>query len=91
MSLFSFLRIEFSILGIIAATFVFPVAAALCYKEYAVLPAFLVPMAVAIALALVFFVAGKKKENHAVNARRLCGCRLCLDFRERLWLDSILF
>ena len=51
MSLFSFLRIEFSILGIIAATFVFPVAAALCYKEYAVLPAFLVPMAVAVALA----------------------------------------
>ena len=62
MSLFSFLRIEFSILGIIAATFVFPVAAALCYKEYSVLPAFLVPMAVAITLALIFFVAGKKKK-----------------------------
>ncbi len=62
MTLFSFLRIEFSILGIIAATFVFPVAAALYYKEYNVLPAFLVPMACAIFLALVFFVAGRKKK-----------------------------
>ena len=62
MSLFSLLRIEFSILGIIAATFVFPVAAAICYKEWSVLPAFLIPMAVAVTLALIFFVAGRKKK-----------------------------
>ena len=62
MTLFSFFRIEFSILGIVAATYVFPVIAALCYKEYSVLPSFLIPMAAAIFFALVFFVAGRKKK-----------------------------
>ncbi len=62
MTLFSFLRIEFSILGIIGATYIFPIIAALCFKEYAVLPSFLIPMAAAIFLALVFFVAGRKKK-----------------------------
>ena len=62
MTLFSFLRIEFSILGIIGATYIFPIIAALLFKEYAVLPSFLIPMAAAIFLALVFFVAGRKKK-----------------------------
>ena len=62
MTLFSFLRIEFSILGIVGATFIFPIVAALCYKEYSVLPAFFIPMAAALLLALAFYFAGRKKK-----------------------------
>ncbi|MCR5045183.1 MAG: TrkH family potassium uptake protein [Treponema sp.] len=62
MTLFSLLRIEFSIIGIIAVTYIFPVIAALCYKEYSVLPAFLIPMAAAVLIALVFFITGRKKK-----------------------------
>ena len=62
MNAFSFFRIEFSVLGIVAATYIFPVIAALCFNETQVLPAFLIPMASALLIASAFFVAGRKKK-----------------------------
>lgn len=62
MNLFSFLRIEFSILGIVALTMIFPICAAIAFDEFSVVPAFAIPMAVFLILAALFLLAGRKKK-----------------------------
>ena len=62
MSIFSFLRIEFSILGIVALTMIFPIFAAIAFGEFSVVPAFAIPMAFFLILATTFLFAGRKKK-----------------------------
>ncbi len=62
MTLFSFFRIEFSILGLVGTTFLFPIITALCYGEYSCLASFIIPMAVSVTLAVIFFIAGKRQK-----------------------------
>ncbi len=62
MNVFSFLRIEFSILGIVALTMIFPIFAAIAFGEFETLPAFAIPMAFFIILAVTFLLAGRKKK-----------------------------
>lgn len=62
MSLFSFCRIEFSIIGIIAVTYIFPIITAVCFGEYSQLPAFIIPMLAAIVIAAIFIMTGRKKK-----------------------------
>lgn len=62
MSVFSFLRIECSILGIVALTMIFPIAAAIAFGEFGVLPSFAIPMAFFIILAAALLFAGRKKK-----------------------------
>ena len=62
MSVFSFLRIEFSILGIVALTMIFPIFAAIAFDESGTVSSFAIPMAIFLILAVTFLLAGRKKK-----------------------------
>lgn len=62
MEVFLFIRLIFLILSVAASSFVFPVATALCYGEFSVLPAFLVPCLVTLAAGAALFFCGKKSK-----------------------------
>ncbi len=62
MSVYSFFRILFLLLAIIACTFIIPITAAFFLGEYEVIPSFAVPLIVVCAVAAVFFrIGGRKK------------------------------
>lgn len=62
MKVLSFFRINFSIAGLVGITFIFPIICALVYGEYSQIPNFLIPMAVVLVLALIFFCIGRHKK-----------------------------
>lgn len=62
MEIFLFVRLIFLILSVATASFVFPVATALCYGEFSVLPSFLVPGAITLAAGAALFLCGKKSK-----------------------------
>ncbi len=55
MKVIDFIRIISILLAIVGLTFIIPVAVALAYAEYEVLPGFLIPMGASIVLFLIFF------------------------------------
>ncbi|MCR5217256.1 TrkH family potassium uptake protein [Treponema sp.] len=61
---FTVIRIIFIILGIVGLTFILPAGTAAFLGEYSVLPAFLIPMAVSLILAVVFMAAGRAKKTY---------------------------
>ena len=91
MSIFSFLRIEFSILGIVALTMIFPIFAAIAFGEFSVVPAFAIPMAFFLILATTFLFAGRKKKNFAFHSGRVHCRRFRMDFFFIARRDSFLF
>ncbi len=62
MTFFDFLRINFSILGIVSICFIFPILCAASYGEWFMIPFFFVPMVIFIFLALVIIYAGRKRK-----------------------------
>lgn len=62
MEIFLFIRLIFLILSVAAVSFVFPVATALCYGEFSVLPAFLVPGIATLAAGAALLFCGKKSK-----------------------------
>lgn len=61
--MFSFLRIIFSILGIVALTFFLPMICAVRYDELEVIPSFAVPMIICLLITTAFLVAGRNKKT----------------------------
>lgn len=61
MSLKNFLRIILILLSIVGITFLFPIFVAIAYKEYNVIPAFLIPMIVVVILGVGSVLAGKNQ------------------------------
>lgn len=62
MSAFVFFRILFLLLAIISMTFILPIGVAVLYQEFTVIPAFVIPGAICIAVAIVLFIAGRRKK-----------------------------
>lgn len=62
MQIFLFIRLIFIILSIAALSFVFPVAAAVCFGEFSVLPCFLFPGILTIGIGILLLLAGKKSK-----------------------------
>jgi len=61
MKFITFLRINTVILAIIAVTFLLPIFVAIYYKEFFVLPSFIIPMVSSWILAIVIYFIGRKK------------------------------
>lgn len=61
MKFITFLRINTVILAIIAVTFLLPIFTAIYYKEFFVLPSFIIPMVSSWILAILVYFIGRKK------------------------------
>lgn len=61
MKFLTFIRINTILLAIISATFCLPIITAICYKEFSVLPSFIIPMLITWFVALVIQFACRKK------------------------------
>lgn len=68
MNIKTFLRIIFIVLGLVGLNFLFPIGVAICYGEYNVIFAFLIPMLVFILLAILNVFLGKK-QNYQISIR----------------------
>ncbi len=62
MQLFLFVRLIFIVLSIASLTLVFPAATAVFYGEFSVLPGFIIPFALTLAIGAALFFAGKKSK-----------------------------
>ena len=60
MNVFKFVRLIFIVLSIIGISLLIPIVAAFALKEYSVLPSFIIPMLISVALGLGFFFADRK-------------------------------
>ncbi len=56
-------KVIFLILAIIGTSFLIPITCALCLKEFAVIPSFLIPMIVSWAVGAIFLFTGKKSST----------------------------
>ena len=62
MNFFNFFRINILLLAIISITFALPIGVAVYYQEYEVLPSFLIPGIICIALAVIVLLLGRGKK-----------------------------
>lgn len=61
MDVFVFFRLIFIVLAVVGISLLLPLGVAVACGENSVVPSFLIPMIVSVALGLFFFFAGKKK------------------------------
>ncbi|MFA6937808.1 MAG: TrkH family potassium uptake protein [Treponema sp.] len=62
MILFSIIRVLSVLLAIVGTSFLLPIGVAVFYKEYFVLPSFVIPMLISWIVAFVFTIFGKNKK-----------------------------
>ena len=63
MILFSIIRVLSVLLAIVGTSFLLPIGVAVAYKEYFVLPSFVIPMLISWIVAFVFSILGKNKKS----------------------------